>query len=238
MKDPLCQDAMALLHQRVVDLFHEEKPGIVLDVPAAGGRLAQRLARLDFAVVCGDIDPSPMRDGLRWIRLDLNQRWPCRDEGFDYVICTEGIEHLENPWHLVQEVKHVLKTGGKLFLSTPNILSIKSRLSNLLYGYPNYFNYMVEGDSRSNQELPVDHINPIGFLELRHILVRNGFSIVCVTTNRYQKRHSLLYWLIKVLLHTRGRSSGRDLARAEVRKLLLTNEILFGENLIIVAKKL
>ena len=123
-------------------------------------------------------------------------------------------------------------------MSTPNILSIKSRLSNLLYGYPNYFNYMIERDERSNQELPVDHINPIGFLELRHILARSGFWIEQVTTNHYQKRYSLLYRLIKALVQTRGRSSARDSARGGVRRQLLSDEILFGENLIIVARKL
>ena len=188
--------------------------------------------------MCGDIDTSRQCNELRWVRLNLNHRWPYRDECFDYVICTEGVEHLENPWHLIREAKRVLKVGGKLFLSTPNILSIKSRLSGLLYGFPNYFHYMIERDSRSPQELSVDHINPIGFLELRHILARNGFFIERITPNRYQKKYSLWYRLIKVFIYTRGLSATRDLAKGEVRRQLLSDEILFGELLIIVAKKL
>lgn len=195
MKERICHDGMGLLHHRIIDLFHEEKLGFVSDIPAADGRLARCLAGLGFVIVCGDIDTSRQCNELRWVRLNLNHRWPYRDECFDYVICTEGVEHLENPWHLIREAKRVLKVGGKLFLSTPNILSIKSRLSGLLYGFPNYFHYMIERDSRSPQELSVDHINPIGFLELRRILARNGFFIERITPNRYQKKYSLWYRL-------------------------------------------
>ena len=92
----------------------------------------------------------------------------------------------------VREANRVLKTQGTLILTTPNILSIRSRLSYLLRGYPNYFTYMVQRDSRSTEERPIDHINPIGFLELRHILARCGFNVRQVAANRLQKRSSVV----------------------------------------------
>jgi hypothetical protein len=140
---------------------------------------------------------------------------------------------------MIWEAARVLRAGGKLFLTTPNILSIKSRISGLLYGYPNYFTAMVNHDPKTNKELPVDHINPVSFFELRHILARNGFSIERVETNRCLKTRSLLYQLLRLLLHTRGKSQVlHDKAKARVRELVLSAPLLFGEILIVQARKL
>ncbi len=229
---------MSALHDKVIELLSNEKPGKVLDVPASEGILAQRIQKLGHDVRCGDIDLSRLKaTTVRCDYVDLNKRWPYEDGFLDIVICTEGIEHLENPWHVIREINRVLKIEGVLFLSTPNVLSLKSRLSYLLYGYPNYFHYMIEIDPNTGKDLAVDHINPVGFLELRHILCRSGFRIEFIETNHYQKRLSLLYNFLKLIMITRGRSAQEDTAKAGVRKILLSDRILFGENLIVKAKK-
>jgi len=157
---------------------------------------------------------------------------------FDYVVSVEAIEHLENPWHVVREANRVLKQGGKLLITTPNILTIKSRLSYLLYGYPNYFHYMIEHHPDRRDESAIDHINPVSFLELRHILSRNGFQIEAIEANRYFKRCSMLYQLLRLLLFSRGRSHARnDKAKASVRQTLLSAVLLFGEILVLKARK-
>jgi 2-polyprenyl-3-methyl-5-hydroxy-6-metoxy-1,4-benzoquinol methylase len=40
-------------------------------------------------------------------------------EFYDYVLCTDVIEHLTKPWIALQSIHSVLKTGGKLLLTTP-----------------------------------------------------------------------------------------------------------------------
>lgn len=37
---------------------------------------------------------------------------------FDYILCTQVLEHLKEPQQAFKEFKHLLKPGGKLFLST------------------------------------------------------------------------------------------------------------------------
>jgi SAM-dependent methyltransferase len=41
------------------------------------------------------------------------------DNGFDYVVCTEVLEHTLQPFGATNEIWRILKPGGKLFLSTP-----------------------------------------------------------------------------------------------------------------------
>lgn len=38
---------------------------------------------------------------------------------FDYVLCTEVLEHVLNPFAAVSEIHRILKPGGYFFLSTP-----------------------------------------------------------------------------------------------------------------------
>jgi len=53
---------------------------------------------------------------------------PFTDDLFDIVICTEVIEHVVEVRQLISEINRVLKQGGKLILSTPNLVSLGNRL--------------------------------------------------------------------------------------------------------------
>ena len=232
-------DAATLVHDQVLALLVPDKPGLILDVPAGEGAFADRARAAGIEVQCGDLDVSRFKvKGIECRQVDLNKRWPYSSEIFDGVVSIEAVEHLENPWHFAREANRVLRPGGKLLVTTPNVLSIRSRLSYLLYGYPNYFHYMIEQDPGTENERPVDHINPVGFLELRHVLARNGLRVEQVCANRLLKQRSVTYHLIRLLLRMRGhRHTQQDPAKARVRDLLLSDPILFGEILIVKAVK-
>ncbi len=228
-----------LVHDCAFKLLMDERPGRVLDVPAGQGAFAKKLDAEKFEVWCGDIQPEAhLFNNKKLVLLDLNVGLPYKTEFFDYVACIEGIEHLENPHLLIREINRVLKIGGKCILSTPNILSIKSRLSYLLYGYPNYFHLMVDIDPKTGKEKRIDHINPVTILELRYILSQNGFEIEKTDANHLLGKKSFLFHLLKMIMSTRGKRSTRDPARARVRQLLFSDPVLFGEILVLKARKM
>ena len=76
--------------------------------------------------------------------LDLfdaeKDRFPYDDEYFSTVICGELIEHLtEDPMHLMSEINRILKPGGHVVLTTPNICSLRA-MAAILQGYhPGFF---------------------------------------------------------------------------------------------------
>jgi SAM-dependent methyltransferase len=84
-----------------------------------------------------------------WITLDFKQpcdvecdlddcqlQIPLAEATFDLVICTEVLEHLLWPTSLLGEVRRVLKPGGKLLVSVPNIVSLSYRVAWLLGHIP------------------------------------------------------------------------------------------------------
>ena len=55
---------------------------------------------------------------------------------FDVIVMLDVIEHLENPLEALQSVERILKPGGALYLSTPNINSGISRKPGSNQGHP------------------------------------------------------------------------------------------------------
>lgn len=53
------------------------------------------------------------------IMADLSKCLPIENEATDIVVCFEVIEHVREPFVLLQEANRILRPGGKVFLSVP-----------------------------------------------------------------------------------------------------------------------
>jgi 2-polyprenyl-3-methyl-5-hydroxy-6-metoxy-1,4-benzoquinol methylase len=74
---------------------------------------------------------------------DLNVApWPLADDCADAVVAVETIEHLENPRAFVRELTRLAKPGGWIIVTTPNQLSLLSKMTLL---FKNQFNAFQEG---------------------------------------------------------------------------------------------
>jgi 2-polyprenyl-3-methyl-5-hydroxy-6-metoxy-1,4-benzoquinol methylase len=60
------------------------------------------------------------------------------DHTFDYVICTEVLEHVENPEKVLQTIFELAKPGATIIISVPNefLTNLIKRLSFGLFGKP------------------------------------------------------------------------------------------------------
>jgi len=241
---PIAREAT---HEFVRRLFEPLPRGRVLDVPAGRGALARRLAEQGFQMVACDLYPDLFEaQGISIHRGDLNGQLPFADGAFDYVVCLEGLEHLENPHQAAREFARVLRPGGQVIVSVPNILNVEERVKNLLYGYTSHFKPI----SRAHlQQRRIDfaawrsrigeldevflHVNPIGYPELRFLLESSGFDSVRVFRDAKKPRQWLyfpLVWLIRLL------GALRPAAQKEARwtRELQSDAILAGGNSIVV----
>ena len=202
--------------------------------------MALTLKKSGLKVVGADIDPEPAQLlGDSYAAVDLNGSFPWEDERFDAVVSTEGIEHLENHYHFLRELCRVLKTGGVLVLTTPNIVSLRSRMRFFGSGF-------FGRDSRPLNETsrhPLHHIGLATLAELRYEMHVCGFELVAVK-HTHVKPVSYLYavYVPWMFLYTRMafRKEKDPVQRhrnSEILKTLFSPSLLFGECLMMIARK-
>ncbi len=230
-------------HQKVLQIFEAfPERGTLLEIPAGEGALAWQLQKLGYSVTAGDIDPKFFKvRPIRCVAIDLNRKFPVESEQFDFVSCIEGVEHLQDQFQFVRECHRVLRPGGRLVLSTPNILNLASRLKFLLSG----FYSLVPRPINEFSQVPVfDHINPVTYYQLRYMLHTQGFRITQVTTDLIRRSATALYflWPLVQLYSIRTMRKERDPqqreANREIRRILCSPSLLLGRTLILVAQKL
>jgi 2-polyprenyl-3-methyl-5-hydroxy-6-metoxy-1,4-benzoquinol methylase len=234
---PLAHEA---IHDTVVRILEKEERGPLLDVPAGEGALAARLIAAGFEVSCCDLYPEIFRlDSVGIRQGDLNGDLPFDNHLFDFVTCLEGLEHIENPQQAIREFARVLRPGGTVIVSIPNILNIEERLKWLLYGYTSHFKPMTRAHVArlravyDNREEIAAHVNPIGYSELRYILEKNGFHIAQVYRDK-PKSNAWLYWPIVLLIRLIARLTPAKKREERWTEELASDEVLLGGNTLII----
>jgi len=94
--------------------------GRVLDVGAGEAPWRDLLSdSVDYVGVDADLsDEFGMRHKANIIYYD-GQKLPFSDASYDYVLCTEVLEHVKDPAHFLADLHRVLHPGGKLILTVP-----------------------------------------------------------------------------------------------------------------------
>lgn len=234
---PLAHQA---IHDTVVAILSSQPKGTLLDVPAGEGALAARLIEAGFDVRCCDLYPEIFRlDGVDIQQGDLNKQLPFPDRSFDFITCLEGLEHIENPQQAIREFARMLRPGGTVVISVPNILNIEERLKWLVHGYTSHFKPITRQTAErqraayGNREEIVAHVNPIGYSELRYILEKYGFELAGVYRDKPKSR-AWLYWPIVATIRLVGRLTPERKRKERWTKELASKEVLLGGNTLIV----
>ena len=161
------------IYDAVWDALAHAPLGDVLDFGAGTGTLARRLAgegsvrsvtAADLAPAAGDDSPA----GVRWLTADLNEPLALAEGSFDTIAAVEVLEHLENPRAVAREWRRLLRPGGRLVMSTPNVESVRSLVSLALRG---------QHAAYTAPSYPA-HITPLLAVDVHRVLVEAGFTEV------------------------------------------------------------
>jgi ubiquinone/menaquinone biosynthesis C-methylase UbiE len=178
--------------------------------------------------------------------VDLNDdcTLPYEAQKFDLVTCTEVTEHLENYRRLIREVYRVTKPSGTAIFTTPNVLSIQSRLRFLFFGFWNLFGPLPS--ARSETYSTFGHITPVPYFYLAHALAEAGFSEIRVDIDKIQRSGAaklpFFFPLIKgfsYLAKRREISKYRtiDAGNAAFVEEMNTVKMLLGRTIVVTAKR-
>ncbi len=180
MNTPRCSKIYDAVIRRVTALGLPQGAK-VLDAPCGDGEVSILLATAGLEVSGIDIVDeltgearAILGDRFRVADLTAKLSWP--DASFDLVVSIEGIEHLENAFAFVREMHRVCRPGGIFILSTPNTISIRSRVR--FFGSGFYLSDPRPCDEASPH--PLHHIGLKTFSELRYVLHTSGFQILDV----------------------------------------------------------
>jgi SAM-dependent methyltransferase len=169
--------------------------------------------------------------------VDLLEALPYPSESFDIVILSEVIEHLPSIRTAIAEAGRILKPGGHLILSTPNIARLHSRWHFFWTGTHKLIRRRVGWDVTADANYAY-HTNPADFPLLHTLLFQAGLRVVRLDFTRFKAKHAWLLALypfvwLATRIETRRRRTGevrvrgeRDLFRWMVQPAMLASEQL------------
>lgn len=109
-----------------------------LDVGCGSGNsyapdIARQAATYAGVDVSANAVDAARRSGLDARVIDDAAELPFPNDSFDLVLCIEVLEHLFSPQDAASEIRRVLRPGGRLVASTPNVGYWRLR-ANLVFG--------------------------------------------------------------------------------------------------------
>jgi len=212
------------VHSRFLDFFknRSEPSGLtVLDLGAGQGALTQRLYDMGFEVHACDLFPEYFKfEKVECTRVDVTESFPYPDNKFDLVIAIEVTEHILDHENFFREINRILKPGGRLYVSTPNILSMKSRFRFLFQG----FVYAFKPLELENYD-GLQHVASLTLDQYNYLAVKYDFGTAEIGVDRIQSTSRWLYFLLNPLLWLIRKIKG--FSPMHNQKKLLLGRLLF-----------
>ena len=144
----------------------------ILDIGCANGAIIKPL--LDGKRELHGVDISPVliqkanANGIKGVLHNLeNAPLPYPDKTFDAVFCGETIEHQVDTDWLLSEINRVLKPGGHLVLTFPNIRTLLSIVMMTFFNLPPMYAARYRGP----------HVRDFTLKVIRIAFEKNGFVI-------------------------------------------------------------
>jgi SAM-dependent methyltransferase len=228
------------LHETVLEILQPLPRGTLLDCPTGEGALAEQLVASGFAVQSCDLYAELFRlDDVEIKSGDLSGILPYSSNSFDYITSLDGLEHIDSPPQAFREYKRLIKLGGHLVISVPNIMNIEERVKWLIFGYTSHFKPLsnkfkaqINHDTAGKHEICV-HANPIGYNEIRYHLELNGFEIQGIYRDRV-KANQWLYWPIVALVRLVAKLTPAERRADRWTDELASDPVLLGGNTLII----
>lgn len=170
----------AFLHHRYLkqlESFVPDSHRRLLDIGCGTGYFLDIARGRGWQVEGVDISPEAVQYARSHYRLtvhqgDAFQLPPCGDT-YDAITFWDVLEHVPNPLEQLFQAHRLLKPGGVLAVSTPNVLGFSTRLAG-------------RGSSIFN---PYEHLYYFSIQTLRALLIKAGFRMLRCTTQTIYMRN-------------------------------------------------
>ena len=167
------------LHEAVAGhiVAHLPKGSAVLDVGAGSGAFSHRLLDLGYRPTAVDYvaENFALHGTVDFVQADLNADFAATvGRRHDAAVAIEIVEHLENPRFFLRQLHALLRPGGVVVLTTPNIDNPVSQALFVTFGFFPWFDdedYQREG-----------HLTPLSPGQCRKMFAVAGFELTTETS--------------------------------------------------------
>lgn len=165
------------------------KKGRILEVGSSPYHLTYILQKLGYSITGLDINPKEFKSFINKCKLKIitcnfeKEKIPFKDNSFDFIIFNEVLEHLRiDPFFTLKEIQRVLKPGGKLLLTTPNLYALHKII---MFNTGQSFNDPMVEFSMLEKLGYMGHIREYSTNEVKKFLENAGFKIEIVNYLTY-----------------------------------------------------
>jgi len=207
--------------------------GDILDMGAGSGYLTRLLANSRAKGAAGlaacDLEAAPFSgEGVPFTQCNVDEGLPYPDASFDAVVAIEVMEHTRTSYRVLGEIARVLRPGGVVIFSVPNVGHMLSRLSFAASGH--YHMFPSPSTKPENAGRLCGHVAPLASQYWHYGLRSAGFTEIFLRADRIKKSAAglaILFWPILKLATARHL---RSLARREPALFEETAEIARQSN--------
>lgn len=169
-------------YEEILDGFeHFKKTNNLLDIGTGSAFFAEIAIKKGWNVYGTELTDETIKlaekKGVKMFKGKLKEL-QFEDDFFDLVVCIEVLEHVSYPTIMINEIQQVVRSGGAVYISTPNFDSyLRRRLKGQydVIGYPNHLSYFTPKTLKS---VFAEH----GFT--KKSLVTNGISRTRLRTSK------------------------------------------------------
>lgn len=159
---------MNLTHaKKIMSLMPDLSGKKILDIGCHDGRWSRFFSECKYyGVEISDAAKKARKKGLRVRQYDIERGLPYKDNYFDILFARDVIEHIYDTDFFLMECRRVLKPGGMLVFTTPNVGSVNTRIRLFFLGQtPSYISSLED----------IGHAHIFSVSDIKQHLQRNRF---------------------------------------------------------------
>lgn len=180
LEKPIDANTKAILETVIAQVLEPDdaRAMSLVDIGCGEGRLLEALAAIGWGELAGVGWGARMPDGVTaYEDIDLSQAgWASCFTGkkFDWVVSTEVLEHLVNPYQFLVELRRTVADSGRLLLTFPNVHNWRSIVG---YALDGRFSGFFGPNFNLNHPLYDQHIFIPNHHLVRYFLQLTGFEV-------------------------------------------------------------